>query len=364
MDVGLVVAGSIEQTSGGYRYDRELVSHLERHGDDVTVISVPPEPPESGEPLAIRERLDRPFDVLLQDELCYPTLVEHNPHLDGPSEIVALVHLLESARPEERDAPDGSRTRNRTRERERRYLETVDAAIATSEYTASRTTELVTLPTLVAPPAGRREGAAVSPTAVDRRARATPFRLVFVGNVVDRKNLPTLLEALARVDRACEWDATVVGDTNADPAAARVARARAAALQIDDRISFAGRVDDATLESILERTHVLAVPSTYEGFGMVYLEAMEYGVVPIASAVGGASEFVDDGHNGFVVDPDDVDRITSVLETLVTDRDRLSAIGRRALETADAHPTWGETTDSVRAFLQTRLEGDSGRSSN
>ena len=351
MDIGFVVAGSIEQTSGGYRYDRKLVSHLERRGDDVTVISIPRDPQTSGEPMAIRERLDRPFDVLVQDELCYPTLVEHNPHLNAPQELVALVHLLESGRPDRVAASD----RARTREQERRYLETVDAAIATSEYTASRTTDLTALPTVVAPPAGRQEGAAVSPTVVDRRASATPFRLAFVGNVVERKNLPTLFEALARFDRdcMCEWELTVVGNTDADPVAARTARARVGEFELDDRISFVGTVDDATLESILERTHVLAVPSTYEGFGMVYLEAMEYGVVPIASAVGGASEFVGDGHNGFVVDPDDVDRIASVLAALTTDRDRLASLARRALETADAHPTWAETTATVRTFLET-----------
>ncbi|AXR78168.1 glycosyltransferase family 4 protein [Natrarchaeobaculum sulfurireducens] len=351
MDIGFVVAGSIEQTSGGYRYDRKLVSHLERRGDDVTVISVPREPQVGAEPMAIRERLDRPFDVLVQDELCYPTLVEHNPHLDAPQELVALVHLLESGRPDRVAASDGARSR----EQERRYLETVDAAIATSEYTASRTTDLTALPTIVAPPAGRREEAAVSPTAVDQRASAIPLRLAFVGNVVERKNLPALLEAVARFDRdcVCEWELIVVGNTDADPAAARIARARVSEYDLDDRVSFVGTVDDDTLESILERTHVLAVPSTYEGFGMVYLEAMEYGVVPIASAVGGASEFVDDGHNGYVVDPDDVDRIALALETLVTDRDRLASLARRALETADAHPTWAETTETVRAFLET-----------
>lgn len=359
MHVGLVVEGDLEQTSGGYRYDRKLVSFLEARGDEVDVISLPARPDDARETVlekdfaapeldpAIRERLDRPYDVLLQDELCHPTLVEHNTHLERPGAVVALVHLLRT--------PDPTGDDSRVRERERRYLESVDAAVCTSAYTRDRTAALTesVLPTLVAPPAGRHEDAVLAASAVRERARADPFRIAFVGNVVPRKNVTTLLEALARLgegDR--DWRTTVVGSLEADPAYARTVRERASALGVDDRVTITGRVETAALESILERSHALAVPARYEGFGMVYLEAMEYGVVPIASGVGGASEFVADGRNGFVVDPTDPNRLADRISALAADRDRLAALGAGALETAAAHPAWAETLGSVRAFLR------------
>ncbi|WP_440769257.1 glycosyltransferase family 4 protein [Natronorubrum sp. DTA28] len=360
MQIGLVVEGDLEQTSGGYRYDRKLVSFLETQGDEVDVISLParsddnrgletvsaPSNPSNTD-RSIRDRLDRPYDVLLQDELCHPTLAEHNPRLEQPGAIVSLVHLLRT--------PDPAVDDSRVREREKRYLESVDAAVCTSSYTRDRTTDLAEgdLPTLVAPPAGRHEGAALSADAVRERARTDSLRIAFVGNVVPRKNVTTLLEALARIDgRKHDWRATVVGSLETDPAYARAVRKRARSFGLDDRVTFTGSVETTVLESILERSHVLAVPARYEGFGMVYLEAMEYGVVPIASSVGGASEFVADGRNGFVVDPTDPDRLADRLGALAAERDRLAALGTGALETATAHPTWAKTLESVRTFLR------------
>ena len=357
MEIGLVVEGDLEQTSGGYRYDRKLVAFLEARGDEVDVISLPQRPGDergletASGPLesdrTVRRRLDRPYDVLLQDELCYPTLAEHNPRLERPGAIVSLVHLLRT--------PDPAVDDSRVREREKRYLESVDAAVCTSSHTRGRTTSLADgdLPTLVAPPAGRHEGAALSADAVRERARTDPFRLAFVGNVVPRKNTTTLLEAFARIEEdEDDWRATVVGSLETDSTYARAVREHARSLGVEDRVTFTGRVETAVLESILERSHVLAVPARYEGFGMVYLEAMEYGVVPIASSVGGASEFVADGRNGFVVDPTDTDQLADRLGALAADRNRLAALGTGALETATAHPTWDETLKSVRTFLQ------------
>ena len=351
MHVGFVIYGGLDRTSGGFRYDRKLIEHLEARGDDVEVIALPwrsyPRSMADGLSPAVRRRLNRPFDVLLEDELCHPSLWRHNPRLDAPRRIVSLVHLL-------RSGARSSRLTPLYRAIEGRYLRTVDAAVATSSDTRDRTRSLADVPTLVATPAGREGGSAVLPEAVDRRAREGPLEVAFVGNLLPRKNLGTLLEGLARA--AGRWRLTVVGSHDADPTYAASTVELATELGIDDRVAFAGEVDDATLEDVLERSHVLAVPASYEGFGMVYLEAMEYGVVPIASAVGGAGDIVADGRNGFLVDPDDPGRIAGLVETLDEDRGRLAALGRAALATADAHPGWAETMDAVRSFLLELVE--------
>ncbi|WP_394742610.1 glycosyltransferase family 4 protein [Natronococcus roseus] len=346
MEVGLVVPDDLETTSGGYRYDRRLVAELRARGDDLEVIVLSE---TTGDDL--RSRLDRRFDVLLQDELCYDRLAAHNPNLESPELVVSLVHNLQS------DDPSlANRKRERLRDRERRYLGTVDAAVCTSAHTRSRIGSLVDLPTVVAPPAGRHETVPVDRSAVVARARESPLRIAFVGNLVPRKGLEALLEAASRLEG--DWELTVAGSPDADPAYATRMRERARTLEVADRIEFAGRVPDDALESIYERSHVLAVPSRHEAFGMVYLEGMEYGAVPIASRNGGASEFVADGENGFLVAPEASDRIAARLEELVADRDRLASLGVRALETATAHPWWAETATTVRSFLQRGLESE------
>lgn len=354
MEVGLVVDGDLEQATGGYRYDRKLVEFLESQGDTVDVISLSGASEESVDNRAsadpsseLQTRLDRPYDVLLQDELCHARLLEYNPRLERPGTLVSLVHLLR--------APDPTVHDPRAHERERRYLESVDAAICTSEYTRDETLALAdaALPTLVAHPAGRHEGPALTPDTVEARAYRDPFRVVSVGTLEARKNVTTLLEALARLDgSSTEWTLTAVGREDGDPAYASAARERAVELGIDDRVTFAGEVAASVLESILEDAHVLAGPARYEGFGMAYLEAMEYGVVPIAGNVGGAREIVSDGENGFLIDPDGSGRLADRLERLVTDRDRLATLGTGALRTARAHPSWTDTLESVRKFLR------------
>ncbi|ELY87381.1 group 1 glycosyl transferase [Natrialba hulunbeirensis JCM 10989] len=353
MHVGLVVPGDLDQLSGGYRYDRKLVSALDARGDDVTVCSLSDEDPT----------LDRPFDVLLQDTLCSPTLVDRNATLEEPETIVALVHLLEHVGPiaGRETADDSSTTVTHTgREHERRYLESVDAAVCTSEFTREQVSTLVTddLPTHVAPPAGRQPTPALTPDDIGQRADTGPLRLVFVGNVIPRKNIETLLEALTRVDRDVDWTLTIVGDDAAEPDYTRQIREQSSTSGIAHRVSFYGPVTDDVLESVLARSHALAVPSHYESFGMVYLEAMEFGVVPLASGVGGASELVADGTTGFVVDPDDPERIATIVTDLARDRERLASLATAALETAEAHPSWETTFEELRAFLVELSDSD------
>ena len=369
--VALVVYGGLESTSGGFRYDRRIVARLRERGDTVDVIELPwrryPRGVADALDPRLRDRLNRDVDVLLQDGLCHPSVWRHNRRLTRPDAVVGLLHHLRSDDPTERFA-------GLIRPFERRFLRSVDATIATSEFTRERSGRLApttrSAPSLVAVPAGRVEGAASSPAAVRERAARDPLHVVFVGNVVPRKDPETLLDALGRLDRregSPPVRLTVVGSHDAAPAYAQSVVERAARLGLDDRVSFAGELSEAALTETLERAHVCCVPARYEAFGMVHLEAMEHGVVPIAGATGGTAEFVADGENGFLVEPGDDRALADRLDRLATDRERLAEMGIAALRTAESHPTWAETGDRIRGFLReiasTRPAAGSGRRS-
>ncbi|GAB3038006.1 glycosyltransferase family 4 protein [Natronobiforma cellulositropha] len=368
LSLGLVVPGPLETRSGGYRYDRQLVSQLRARGDAVEVIDLSrydagPETASAGEtlPRALEHRLNRPFDALVQDELCAPTLGWLNPHLERPHALVALVHHLRSAAAA---VPGGDLL-----ETERRYLESVDATVCVSEATRRCVEAYVSRPTLVAPPGGRVGSRATSRAAVAARATDDPLRLLFVGALLPRKGVVTLLEGLLSLRRRLEPAAgrpgpvhlTLVGDHRRDPAYARRVLDSIDAFGLEADVTVTGEVSSARLVSLLSRAHVLVAPSRYEGFGMVALEAMEHGVVPVVSAAGGARELVDDGENGLLVPPADPDAISELLAWLARDRSRLARLGGRALETADAHPDWPETADDVRSFLRSLEVADTGQ---
>jgi len=348
MHIGLAIYGHLDQPSGGYRYDRKFVSYCRQQGDTVDVISLPersyPRAVLDGLSGQIRSQLDRPVEVLLGDGLCHPALFYHTKHLTRPETVVALVHHIRSDDPTRRFA-------RLSRTIERRYLQSVDAAIATSAFLRDRVAALAPAakPRLVAPPAGRNEGSALSDNEVIQRAHEKPLKIVFIGNFLPRKDPQTLLSAVSRLD--CEWELTIVGSHEANEAYANRTVELAATLGVADRVTFPGVVSDDRLESVLADSHVCCVPSRYEAFGMVYLEAMEYGVVPIATTNGGPREFISDGRSGFLVTPGTDQRIAARLDWLETNRDELAAMATEALETARRHPTWTEAFTRIRSFL-------------
>jgi glycosyltransferase involved in cell wall biosynthesis len=352
MHVGLVLYGSLDGRSGGFRYDRKLVEGLRAAGDTVEVIELPwrsyPRGLLDNLSTATRERLAVDADVLLQDELAHPSLVRPNGGRTCP--IVTVVHHLRT--------DEGRRLGPLYRAVERRYLRTVDAAVCNSEATRRAVRDLGSLDrerTVVAPPAGDRFAPAIDPTTIADRAHGGPLRVAFVGNIEPRKGLDTLVEGLARLGEP--WELTAVGRATDERHHRRVERL-VADRGLDDRVDLPGRLPDPELAAVLERSHVLAMPSRHEGFGIAYLEGMSFGLPAVASTAGGASEIVTDGETGLLVDPDEPAAVADALGSLAADRDRLAELGVAARERYEAHPDWTETTERVRSLLADVVERD------
>ena len=352
MRVGLTLYGSLQSQSGGFRYDRRLVAELRDAGDSVEVVELPWQTYPRGlldnlSP-AFANRLDVDVDVMLQDELAHPSLALTNRRLSYP--VVSIVHHLRSS--ERRHLSPLYRAV------ERRYLDTVAGAVCNSHATRETVTDLARLSpveTVVAPPAGDHFDPAVSARAIADRARDGPLRVVFAGNLTPRKGLLALVEALARVD--ADWELTVVGRA-VDGSYVRTVRETLRAAGIEDSVAMVGELPDEALAGILGESHVLAVPSRYEGFGLVYLEAMGFGLPVIAAVAGGASDLVTPGETGFLVDPAEPDALASALERVATDRDLLAEMGLAARRRYERHPDWAETADRVRSFLTTVVESE------
>lgn len=349
MRLGLVVYDGLDRTTGGYLYDRTLVEHWREAGHEVEVVAVPHDSYVGGLldnlDADLRDRLVAlDVDVLLEDELCHPSLVWHNCRLGEDTPIVAIVHHLLSSEPQ------GRLRRALFGAVERRYLRTVDGFVFNSRATHDSVVDRVgSVEGVVAPPAGDRFGSSVDLDRIDERAHESgPLRVAFVGSVVPRKGLDTLVEAIAR--QSADIDLTVVGDPTTDPAYHRRVRRLVADSGLTDTVSFAGRLSDEALAARLRESHVLAVPSTYEGFGIVYLEGMSFGLPAVASRAGGATDVVTDGETGVLVDPDDATAVAAAL-TRLADTERLAAMGRAARRRYERHPGWAESAARVRELL-------------
>ena len=150
--------------------------------------------------------------------------------------------------------------------------------------------------------------------------------VLFVGRLVPQKGVGTLLEALAALRRRSSARLVVVGDGQLELFLQRMARN----LGCSDRVDFAGWARGDELIRSYQRAQFVVMPSWYEPFGIVALEAMACGRPVIASATGGLMEIIEDGRNGFVVPPGDHLRLAARMLELIEHYDRRAAFGAAA----------------------------------
>jgi glycosyltransferase involved in cell wall biosynthesis len=173
---------------------------------------------------------------------------------------------------------------------------------------------------------------------------------LFVGNLGPVKGLHILVEALSYLPSNI-WRLTVVGSLTMSPRYVRDVQRQIARYSLSDNIELLGTLTNAQVATHMKRAQLLAVPSFYEGFGIVYLEGMGFGLPVIASTAGGAGEIIEHGENGFLVAPGNVNTLSKHLSDLIQDRDKLARMGAAAMMRYATHPTWSETTEKVRQFL-------------
>lgn len=135
--------------------------------------------------------------------------------------------------------------------------------------------------------------------------------ILFVGRIQPLKGIDTLIKALALIKRqepALVENVCVCiigGDPNPDSEAERAELDRLqslrAELELDDMVTMPGAKDQDTLIYYYAAAEMVVMPSHYESFGMVVLEAMACGAPVIASDVGGLSFNIEDGFNGYLV---------------------------------------------------------------
>ena len=349
MHLSLLIYGSLDSVSGGYLYDRRLVEYLRAQGDTVDILSLPWRnyPAHLTDNLALsgtKWRRNAKHDLLIQDELCHPSLLLANrgPHT---CPILSLVHHLRCTEP--RPAWQNALYRIP----EQHYLRSVDGFIFNSRTTRAEVEALVPpRPHIIAYPPTDRFGLRTTEQEVlDRAHQPGPLRLLFLGNLIYRKGLHTLLDSLSLLAPGVHLD--IVGSLTAETSYARRLQQQASAMGLSSSVAFHGPLSDQPLMDLLSHAHLLVLPSSYEGFGIVYLEGMGFGLPAIGTTLGAAREIITDGTDGFLVPPDDPRALAAPLDRLSQDRDLLARMSLAALDRYQRQPSWTDTASSIRQFL-------------
>ncbi|CAN7186501.1 glycosyltransferase family 4 protein [Polaromonas sp. LjRoot131] len=149
-------------------------------------------------------------------------------------------------------------------------------------------------------------------------------RVLFVGNLSERKGVTDLLQALALpgLDTA-RLEVTLAGGGDVE-----AYEAKARQLGIDSFARFAGWSDQQQVARLMARADVLVLPSYDEGLPLVILEALANGVAVVCSPVGEIPSVLSDGANALFVQPGDVAGIAAGLRRVLQDAELRAALER------------------------------------
>ncbi|MFF9011756.1 glycosyltransferase family 4 protein [Streptomyces sp. NPDC014870] len=195
----------------------------------------------------------------------------------------------------------------------------------------------------------------ISPGVVLERFPASPVpdvpRIVFVGSLersASYKGLPDLLRAIGRLAGAFpDVRLDVVGDGSGAAGHAALAQR----LGLSRRVTFRGRLEPADLVSAYRDARVLALPTHFDSFPCVLVEAMACGRPVVTTPVGGIPSLVTDGDNGLLVPPGDERRLAEALGSLLGDHAMAQRLGSAGREHVARELTWDRQSDrTVEVF--------------
>jgi len=172
---------------------------------------------------------------------------------------------------------------------------------------------------------------------------------LFVGRIAPNKGLLNLVDALATLDAKSSRPLLVMGrDWGARSSIEERARVRG----VSERVRFLGHVEDpAQYRGVIRRSSALVLPSEWEAFGLVLLEAMAAGTPIVASAVGGVPQVLNEGRAGRLVTYGDPVALGGALRAVTEDPETTRRLVRAASDRVRSYD-WSETVARHQALYR------------
>lgn len=327
------IPGDINTRTGGYIYERHLLHNLRDLGHDVTHIELGASFPDP-----TVEDMEHAIDVLtalssdralILDGLVYGS-IDTRGLAKVTAPIVAMIHhpLAKETglSPEQQELLFITERDNLALAQSVLVPSPHTAHILASEYGVPSDRIHIAQPG-IAQPDGLRE-----PT--------DPPLILTVGIQHPRKGHDTLLQALATLTDL-PWRSVIAGSSH-DKAYAQELAKMVEDLGLSNRVTLAGNLERDDLNRLYSEAALFALATRYEGYGMVFNEALTWGLPIISCATGAVPQTVPE-EAGVLVPVGSIDDLAQAIRTLLTDTQRRSRMESASLKAGRALPTWKDT---------------------
>lgn len=150
--------------------------------------------------------------------------------------------------------------------------------------------------------------------------------IIYVGSLIKRKGVDLLLEALSLVKS--DFILNIVGDGKDEQELKRLTKE----LGIEQQVVFHGFKNQTELKHIFNNSSIFILPTREDCFGLVTLEAMCSSLPVICSKYAdGAYDLVEDGRNGYIIDPNNSKIFAEKIDELLCDKDKMTNFGKESL---------------------------------
>jgi len=339
------VPGDLATPTGGYAYDRRMMTELGELGWQIDLLDLGegfPWPDEAARATAQSRLLAMPAGrSIVVDGLAFGVLPETASQLAGRNPLLALVH-----HPLALEWGLSVKQADALRASERAALAAVQGVVVTSAATARLVASDYGVPAeriVVARPGS-------DPALMSQGSQDGVVRLLSVGAIVPRKGFDVLISALATLTDL-SWRLTIAGDRTRDRNAAARLDADIARHALGERIAAPGAVSPQRLAALYAEADVFVLASHFEGYGMAYAEAVAHGLPVIGTSAGAIPDTVPPDA-GLLVDPGDSFALAKALRRVIGDaglRRRLASAARAA---APQLPTWRHSGEIFARALE------------
>ena len=179
-------------------------------------------------------------------------------------------------------------------------------------------------------------------------------KLLYIGVLEERRNIPFLLETVKKVsERIPDVGLILIG--KGKPEYVSMCMKKIEELGIKDNVIYKESLEQKYMPAVYQACDAFLLPTRYEIFGMVLLEAMYYGLPVFTTYNGGSSTLMNES-NGVVINSLDVSEWSGKISQVLTDENRCVEIGKSAHQTIADNYTWDALADKFLEVYNLRLK--------